>query len=75
MLVDDLNLEMLVNMGNELINLNESGEPNQNLNDEYSRLFRAESIFETKMAEILMLTIFHLRPRRRTLRKLLRNVG
>jgi energy-coupling factor transporter ATP-binding protein EcfA2 len=53
-LVGDLNLDMLVKMGNELINLNESGEPNQNLNEEYSRLFRAESIFETKLAEILL---------------------
>ncbi|MFX0084809.1 MAG: hypothetical protein ACFFAU_03975 [Candidatus Hodarchaeota archaeon] len=52
--IGDLSLDMLVKMGNELINLNESGEPNQNLNEEYSRLFRAESIFETKLAEILL---------------------
>ncbi len=53
--VNDLNLDMLREMGNELLNLEESGEPNQELNEDYSRLLRAETIFETKLAETLLM--------------------
>jgi len=53
--IGDLNIEKLVTMGNELVNLDDSGEPNQDLNEEYSRLLRAENIFETKLAESLLI--------------------
>ncbi|MFX0149618.1 MAG: hypothetical protein ACFFAJ_02445 [Candidatus Hodarchaeota archaeon] len=52
--IADLDLNMLIEMGKELINLEESGEPTRELNEEYSRLFRAENIFENKLSEILI---------------------
>lgn len=52
--VNDLDLDKLKEMGNDLLNLEESGEPNQKLNEDYSRLLRAETIFETKLAETLL---------------------
>jgi dsDNA-specific endonuclease/ATPase MutS2 len=53
--VNNLNLDMLKEMGNEILNLEESGEPNQELNEDYSRLLHAETIFETKLAETLLM--------------------
>jgi DNA mismatch repair protein MutS2 len=52
--IGDLNLDALIDMGEELKNLEESGEPNQNLNEEYSRLLNAEKSFENKLDEVLL---------------------
>ena len=52
--IGDLDLSMLIKMGSDLDNLDESGEPNQKINQEYSRLFKAEKNFETKLTEIQM---------------------
>ncbi|MFX0014622.1 MAG: hypothetical protein ACFFB2_05705 [Promethearchaeota archaeon] len=53
-LTGELNLDMLIEMGNELLNLEESGEPTHRFNKEYSRLLRAEQTFEHKLSEILL---------------------
>jgi len=53
--IDNLNLEHLLRMGEDLVNLEESGEPVQKINMEYSRLLKAEAIFETKLNEILLM--------------------
>lgn len=53
--IDDLKLEQLIGLGENLVNLEESGEPVQNLNEEYSRLLSAEANFETKLNEILVI--------------------
>ncbi len=52
--IGDLDLSMLIKMGSDLNNLDESGEPNQNINVEYLRLFNAEKNFEIKLTEIQM---------------------
>lgn len=52
--IADLDLNLLIEMGEELINLEESGEPTRGLNEEYSRLLRAENIFENILSEILI---------------------
>jgi len=53
-ILGELNLEMLIKMGNELVNLDESGEPTQKFNEEYSRLLKAEQTFENKLSEVLL---------------------
>lgn len=52
--MEDLDLEMLREMGIELTKLEESGEPTSSLNVEYSRLLRAETMFESKLDEVLI---------------------
>ena len=52
--IGDLDLSMLIKMASDLNNLDESGEPNQNINPEYTRLFNAEKNFEMKLTEIQM---------------------
>ena len=53
--IGELDLKMLIEMGNELVNLKESGEPTQKLNEEYSRLLTAEQRFESKLSEIILM--------------------
>ncbi|MFX1285185.1 MAG: hypothetical protein ACFFB5_16130 [Promethearchaeota archaeon] len=53
-ILGEINLEMLIQMGNELVNLDESGEPTQKFNEEYSRLLMAEQTFENKLSEVLL---------------------
>ncbi len=53
--IDDLDLKQLIAMGENLVNLEESGEPVQNLNEEYSRLLSVEANFESKLNEILVM--------------------
>ena len=53
--IGELDLEMLIEMGNELVNLEESGEPTQKFNKEYSRILRAEQTFEGKLSEVLLM--------------------
>ncbi|MFW9778775.1 MAG: helix-hairpin-helix domain-containing protein [Candidatus Heimdallarchaeota archaeon] len=52
--IENLDLEMLREMGEQLGNLEESGEPTSDLNVEYSRLLRAETLFEAKLDEVLI---------------------
>ncbi|MHA2223743.1 MAG: MutS-related protein [Candidatus Hodarchaeales archaeon] len=52
--IDDLDLEALVEMGRELVKLDESGEPAQMVSSEYSRLLEAERSFELKLSEVLV---------------------
>ena len=54
-LLGELDLDMLVEMGNELTKLEESGEPAENINFEYSRLLKAEQTFEEKLSEVLLM--------------------
>ncbi len=51
----ELDLEMLIEMGNELLNLEESGEPAQLFNEEYSRLLKAEQTFDNNLSEVLLM--------------------
>ncbi|MHA2246505.1 MAG: MutS-related protein [Candidatus Hodarchaeales archaeon] len=53
--IGELDLEMLIEMGNELVNLEKSGEPTQKFNEEYSRILRAEQTFEGKLSEVLLM--------------------
>ncbi|MHA2202885.1 MAG: MutS-related protein, partial [Candidatus Hodarchaeales archaeon] len=53
--IGELDLEMLIEMGNELLNLEESGEPAQLFNEEYSRLLKAEQSFDNNLSEVLLM--------------------
>ncbi|MHA1227832.1 MAG: MutS-related protein [Candidatus Hodarchaeales archaeon] len=50
--LEQLDLDMLVSLGDEIVNLDESGEPTEDYNKDYSRLLNAEKNFETKLTEI-----------------------
>ena len=50
----ELDLELVIEMGNELLNLEESGEPTQLYNKEYSRLLKAEQTFDNCLSEVLL---------------------
>ncbi|PWI49673.1 hypothetical protein CEE45_00665 [Candidatus Heimdallarchaeota archaeon B3_Heim] len=52
--IGELNLNMLVEMGEELKNLEETGEPSSSLNKEFSRLLNAETSFEMVLEEVLL---------------------
>lgn len=54
-LIGELNLEKLIEMGKDLDNLEESGEPAPKFNEEYLRLLRAEQTFEGKLDEAVLL--------------------
>lgn len=53
--IGDLDLDMLIEMGNELLNLEKSGEPAQQFNEEYSRLLKAEQSFDNYLSEVLLM--------------------
>ncbi|MFX1516564.1 MAG: hypothetical protein ACFFC6_09665 [Promethearchaeota archaeon] len=50
----ELDLDLVIEMGNELSNLEESGEPTQVFNKEYSRLLNAEQSFDNSLSEVLL---------------------
>ncbi|MHA2106638.1 MAG: MutS-related protein [Candidatus Hodarchaeales archaeon] len=52
--IGDLDLNMLVNMGKELTNLEETGEPSSRLNKDFSRLLKVETTFEMVLEEVLL---------------------
>jgi DNA mismatch repair protein MutS2 len=52
--IGDLDINSLEEMGKQLENLKETGEPSGRLNKEYSRLSEAEIIFESILDEILI---------------------
>ncbi|UCG03530.1 MAG: hypothetical protein JSW11_05955 [Candidatus Heimdallarchaeota archaeon] len=53
--IRELDLDILIEMGNELSNLEESGEPTQLFNEEYARLLNAEQSFDNSLSEVLLL--------------------
>ncbi|MFX0125726.1 MAG: hypothetical protein ACFFAE_19045 [Candidatus Hodarchaeota archaeon] len=53
--VGELDLDILIEMGNELLNLEESGEPAQLFNEEYSRLLKAEKSFDNSLSEVSLM--------------------
>ncbi|MFX1505172.1 MAG: hypothetical protein ACFFDC_03565 [Promethearchaeota archaeon] len=52
--IGDLDLDMLIEMGKELLNLEESGEPTELFNEEYSRLLMADQSFDNHLSEVLL---------------------
>ncbi|MHA1972158.1 MAG: MutS-related protein [Candidatus Hodarchaeales archaeon] len=50
--LEELDLDMIISLGDEIINLDESGEPAESCNKDYSRLLNAEKSFDTKLTEI-----------------------
>ncbi|MHA2096496.1 MAG: MutS-related protein, partial [Candidatus Hodarchaeales archaeon] len=52
--IGDLDLNMLIDLGTELKNLEETGEPSSSLNLEFSRLLKAEKSFEMILEEVLL---------------------
>ena len=52
--IGPLDLDMLINMGEELKNLEETGEPSSGLNKDFSRLLYAETSFEMIIDEVLL---------------------
>ena len=52
--IGDLDLNTLKNMGEELIDLEETGEPSSRINKDFSRLLKAETTFEIVLEEVLL---------------------
>ncbi len=52
--IGDLDLGMLINLGEEVKNLEETGEPSSSLNSEFSRVLTAERSFEMVLEEVLL---------------------
>jgi hypothetical protein len=52
--IGDLDLDMLIEMGKELLHLEESGEPTELFNEEYSRLLTADQSFDNHLSEVLL---------------------
>ncbi len=52
--IGNLDLEKLLELGKELDNLEESGEPTEELNEDYARLLKAETAFDSKLDDVLL---------------------
>ncbi len=52
--VDNIALESLIKMGEKLKGLDETGEPDENLNEEFNRLLKSASTFDTILDEVLI---------------------